>query len=478
MIFDLRIPAAGVILSAALGLAACDTVPTSQTRDAGVSADGAPNRASFLHVTSKTPYPIPASLDASNPPAGYELFMIQHIARHGSRGLSSADDDDLTLQMLERARAEGALTPLGEKLIPEVKRVMAVHEKIGYGQLSGLGKREHREMAERLVERYKDFFQTAAEQGKRVSSSHSGRDRAAESGTAFFEGWLNVLPEYASLIDEPVADPARVYFNDYGAPGEAYEDYVDNDPRILAVLDSIENHPRSVEIARNVMLALFDKSFVDKLEREELVFVATADDEDRIETLADAMDALYGLYVIAAGLQDEDSIDFSPFIPEEYLAWLAYVDDAGSFYERGPSFADSDMTYRNAAALVEDMIEKLQRAARGERNYVGDFRFSHAQALMPLAAFLGIEGASEGVNEEQPYHYDSHPWRAEWVSPMAANVQWEGFINDQGEIVVRMLHNEKQARFAKDCEPLAPESYYYPLDELERCLLDQDTRLH
>lgn len=470
MNFDLRIPAAGLLLSAALGLTACNTAPTDQTQDSAAKLPST-EEASFLHVTSKTPYPVPASADISSPPAGYDLFMIQHIARHGSRGLSSADDDDLTLQMLERARAEGALTPLGEKLIPEVKRVMAVHKQIGYGQLSGLGKREHHEMAERLVERYKDFFLAAAEQGKRVSSSHSGRDRAAESGTAFFEGWLKALPEYASLIDVPAADPAKVYFNDYGTPGDAYEDYVDNDPRILAVLDSIENHPRTLEIARSVMLGLFDKSFVEKLERGEMVFVAAADDEDRIENLTDAMDALYGLYVIAAGLQDEDSIDFSPFIPEEYLAWLAYVDDAGSFYERGPSFADSDKTYRNAAVLVEDMIVKLQQAALGERNYAGDFRFSHAQALMPLTAFLGIEGASQGVTDEQPYHYDSNPWRAEWVSPMAANVQWEGFVNDSGNIVVRMLHNEQQTRFAEHCKPLADESYYYELDELQRCLL-------
>lgn len=466
MIFDLRMRAAGVVLSAALGLAACD----SQTNHGEQSAVN--GEASSLYLTSKTPYPTPSSTDYSRPPAGYELLMIQHIARHGSRGLSSADDDDLTLQMLEQARTEGALTPLGEKLIPEVERVIAVHQQIGYGQLSGLGKREHREMAQRLVQRNKAFFLAAAEQGKRVSSSHSGRDRAAESGLAFFEGWLKELPEYASLIDEPVADPAKVYFNDYGAPGEAYEDYVDNDPRILAALEAVENHPRTLEIARNIMLGLFDEQFVNKLERGELIFKAAADEDDRIEDLTDAMDALHGLYVIAAGLQDEDSIDFSPFIPEEYLAWLAYVDDAGSFYERGPSFADSDMTYRNAAVLVEDMLAKIQQAASGERNYSGDFRFSHAQALMPLAAFLGIDGASQGVTEDAPYHYDRNPWRAEWVSPMAANIQWEAFINDTGDVIVRMLHNENETRFASDCQPIDKNSFYYSLGELQRCLLD------
>lgn len=451
------------LLSAALILAVAASTAALVTPNNAESSE-------LPFLTSKTPYAAPTSQDYSAPPEGYQIMMIQHIARHGSRGLSSADDDDLMLQLWQSARENGALTPLGERLGPEIEKVMAVHETIGYGQLSGLGEREHRETAERLVKRRRAFLEQAARDGKRVSSSHSGRSRAAASGEAFFEGWLGLLPQYAELLDAPYADPEVVYFND-GDNAEAYDAYVDNEPRINALLNALEEHPRTEQAVSETLLRLFNSEFVAQLERGELTFVAAADDEDRLESAFDAMEALYGLYVIAPNLRDEAEIDFSPFIPEQHLAWFAYIDDAGSFYERGPSLADSDMTYRNAAAAVSAMIDNIQLAVDNERPYAGDFRFTHAQALMPLAAFLGIEGASQGVTVEHPYSYESNPWRASWVSPMAANVQWEAFSDRSGDVIVRMLHNEKEAAFSDSCKALPDYPYYYELDELSRCLL-------
>lgn len=452
-----RFSSAALVLAAAANIAALVAPSNAQS-------------AELPHLTSKTPYSAPTSQHYSAPPEGYQIFMIQHIARHGSRGLSSADDDDLMLQLWQSARENGALTPLGERLGAEIEKVMAVHETIGYGQLSGLGEREHRETAERLVTRHRAFLEQAAREGKRVSSSHSGRSRAAASGDAFFEGWLGSLPQYVDLLDPPFADPEVVYFND-GDNAEAYDAYVDNEPRINALLNALEEHPRTEQAVSETLGRLFNSEFVAQLERGELTFVAAADDEDRLESAFDAMEALYGLYVIAPSLRDEAAIDFSPFIPEEHLAWFAYIDDAGSFYERGPSLTDSDMTYRNSAAAVSAMIENIRLAVSGERSYAGDFRFTHAQALMPLAAFLGIEGASQGVTVEHPYTYESNPWRASWVSPMAANVQWEVFVNSSDNVVVRMLHNEKEAEFSAVCRSVSDYPYYYDLDELSRCLL-------
>ncbi len=59
--------------------------------------------------TSKEPY-VPRQLPGSYTPApeGFSVGAVQHAARHGSRALSSADDDDLMYQLWQQARQETA----------------------------------------------------------------------------------------------------------------------------------------------------------------------------------------------------------------------------------------------------------------------------------------------------------------------------------------------------------------------------------
>lgn len=76
-----------------------------------------PQTAAELHLASKTPYqPQQSWQQYSQAPAGFNAVMVQHVARHGSRLLSSAGDDDLALQLWRQAKQLNALTPLGEQL--------------------------------------------------------------------------------------------------------------------------------------------------------------------------------------------------------------------------------------------------------------------------------------------------------------------------------------------------------------------------
>ena len=92
-----------------------------------------------------------AALEA--PPDGFRPLMVQHVARHGSRGLSSPDDEDLLYQLWKYARDRGQLTELGQQLGPERETMIAVHARLGFGRLSRLGEMEHEQQAQRLVAR-------------------------------------------------------------------------------------------------------------------------------------------------------------------------------------------------------------------------------------------------------------------------------------------------------------------------------------
>jgi hypothetical protein len=419
--------------------------------------------------TSKEPYAprqSPASL--TPPPEGFQIVMVQHVARHGSRALSSPDDDDLMYQLWQQAEREGALTPLGELLGPVLEDVLRVHTELGYGLTSELGMLEHRETAHRLLERHPALFEAMEAEGRRIEVFHSGRERADESGEAFVHGLLARRPGLALLVDPAQPSFETLYFN--AAEGsEAYEAYRRGDARMMAAMAAIEEHPNTRAMARLMLRSLFSEAFLDRLAAGEFRFHAAADPDDQISDEMDAAEAFYGLYSIAVGLREEADWEFGRFMHPEAAAWFAYLDDAGSFYNRGPGFSHEEVTFQRARVLVADMLKRIRRLAEGDGSHAVTLRFSHAQALMPLAAFLGIQGACEGAHPDTLYTYETNPWRSERVSPMAANVQWDVFRNGKGVILVRMLHQEGEVQFAPGCRPWEGTRYFYELGELERC---------
>lgn len=415
--------------------------------------------------TSKTPYPEPLYTVYPEPPAGFSLINIQHVARHGSRGLSSRDADDLLMQVWLQAQYEQALTPLGLQLGADVMEILRIHHDIGYGQLSGLGRTEHKAQAARLLERIVDA--SALEDLEReIHVIHSGRSRAIDSGTAFIDGWLTMRPQDKSRFLEPVADEHTVYF--HSAEGsEGYADYRRGE-RVQQVLSYYESLEQTEDVARAIVEALFTQDFIQRLDGGAYRFVALDDDSDVIESSFDVAMAVYDLFSIAINLTEEDAPDFLAYVPEETRMWLAFIDDADSFYGRGPGFADETISFELAGNLVSDMLARTNAVAQGESTEFATVRFTHAQALMPIAAWLEFPDAHQGADPAVPFSYENNLWRAARVAPMASNVQWDVFQNGDGEVLVRVLWNERIAPLGRGCE--AYFEGFYRLEELNRCL--------
>lgn len=86
-------------------------------------------------------------------------------------------------------------------------------------------------------------------------------------------------------------------------------------------------------------------------------------------------------------------------------------------------------------------------------------RFTHAEAISPFAALLGIPTAS--TPSTSIFGYRAH-WQAESIIPLSANIQWILYSNGR-DCLVKVLLNEKESAL-----PVSTSSYpYYRWEDLK-----------
>lgn len=470
----LRATSAVLTLTLAASLAACSDAGNAAAPSSPGTATTAPGSATgaggvdSLALGTKAPYtPFAAANSYQAVPEGFTPVLVEHVGRHGSRLLSSKKYDDLLAQLWVIADEADGLTALGRELGPDIDAITAVHEELGYGSLSGRGAAEHLEIAERAHDRLEPLFAAAAQSGRAITVTTSGVDRAVESGQSFVEGLLAAQPDLSGVVADTVVDADLLYFHD---TDPAYLAYEDGDERLEDALDAIEEDDEIATVAAHVVSALFTPEFVDRIEAGELDLVDRGKGETHLESVTDVAAYLYELYVIAPGMSAELEVDLSPYLSAEDAAVLASLSDAEDFYEKGPGFAGEDVTYRMADVLLDSFLTAVEGVRTGATTQAADFRFAHAEEIIPFAALLNLPGSTEQVAEGSAFDYATNPWRGAEVAPMSANIQWDVFRDDAGEVLVRMLYNEKETAFAFDCTPVSPGSFFYTDTELTRCL--------
>ncbi|WP_030610966.1 histidine-type phosphatase [Streptomyces fulvoviolaceus] len=406
---------------------------------------------------SKAPYePEQNPRTYQQAPAGFAPVFTENVSRHGSRSATDSEDGDLILALLKKADGEGQLTAKGRELGPKVQALLDAMSTVGYGNLSARGKQEMHDTAVRLAKRLPGLFQQIAKDKESIDVVSSGQGRAVDSGNQFVTGLTDTDPALKPLIGATRTDKDLLYFHK-AAGGAAYRDYIDNDERLASTLKSITDQPATDRAARRVLKKLFKDDFVDALAKDDRVAAA---------------EAVYNLYAIAPAMVQESpggkGWGMERYISLKDAAWFGYLGDAEDFYEKGPGFADSDITYKMADVLLDDLFKQVEAKRDGTSDLGAELRFTHAEEIIPLAALMGLPGSTQGVTTEQPYTYATNAWRGANVAPLGANIQWDVFRKGD-TYLVRMLYNEKETAFKAGCRPISKGSKFYDLNELERC---------
>lgn len=470
---------------------------TSRRRIAAVSAAALAVAAAPLaaaadttYYSTKQPYSPAATINSySAAPAGFQQIYTGSVNRHGSRGLSSFKYDDLASQMLTAAKERGQLTELGERLIPQVEAMSKANRELtgpgegGYGNLTAFGRAELNGIGERNARRNAELFSAIDREKHSISFLSSGEDRAIESGWYFGSGLLETNPELTDNLTYGTADghvelePRRdlLYAHkDKTAPSyEAYKAWADSD--VLAEkVEQAYAKPASHEAAQSLLIKIFAPEFIDAIDNGTLTFVGVEKKDKTVEGIVDAALQFYNLYIIAPAMEEEPAKPAEGWIFDEYMdesdgPTFAYLLDVEDYYEKGPAIAGQTVSYDNFAPLLDHMLAGVRERAEGG-DIAAEFRFGHAETIIPLAALLKLPGSEQGVPADEVMDYSNSRWRGDAVSPMAANIQWDAFQNDKDETIVRMLYNEAEVPFHAGCVPIEDGSMFYTLDELEACL--------
>jgi len=419
------------------------------------------------------------------------------VARHGSRGLSSLKYDLALYNLWKQAKTENALTPLGEQLGADLEAMMKANillgygvegiRQYGYGNETMTGILEHRGIADRLLQRLPTLVNSQAS----ILVQSSGVDRAVDSAKFFTAELIKQQPQlkdkivpvsYTNLTSSSVpslvdggVDRFKLYF-------EA------NNKDLAQKLSELSKNTQAEKIAQSVLTPIFKADFIKKLGTTGYSFsnngsfTVTSPKGEQItekgkgkNTIASAVDAaayVYELYSISGGMKDElKGVDFDKYMPLEAAKFYAEFNDANDFYEKGPSFTESNqVTSEIAQGLKQDLFQQVDAVVNKAQPYKAVLRFAHAEIIIPLATSLDLHNMMQPLPLRQTYNYSS-TWRGEIVSPMAANIQWDVYQNSQGSTLVKMLYNEKETLFKSACNyaRYTPTSFYYDYIKLKQC---------
>lgn len=504
-----------MLCSLAAALAACSGGDTAPVASSPIAS--APPSVDKPYYQTKTPYaPQQAAATYEAPPSGYAAVFTELVARHGSRGLSGVKYDAALYNIWQKAAADGALTPLGAQLGPDILKIMKANALLGYGvdgigtpgygNLSQLGIEEHRQLAVRMRTRmaalFDDVAAHAAGAPRQIVVVSSGVDRAKDSAANFTKSLVTTVPALAPLVTLPpapapypagapvaqpagtdrftlyfhalkagtdlVVDPADPHYRTY-QDSQAYQAYLKS-PDYLAKINAIATDANAKVVARTLLERLFSKAFVDKIDNGTYTFAntgsfsfvsadgkfaptVTGDGKTTVTGVVDAASMLYNLYVITPGMKNELDLDFTRYVPSAQARYMAYLQDWEDFYKQGPGFTESDgVTYRMAQALQDDFFNEVDAIEAGRLAHAAKLRFTHAEIIVPFASRMGLKNVLVPLPKAQTYTYETSPWRGEYVAPLAANMQWDVFRNDAGKVVVRMLYNEKETDFKAECD--------------------------
>ncbi len=352
-------------------------------------------------------------------PEGFRPFYISHFGRHGSRRHTRAYVAD-TIHKLERAQKDGKLTADGSALLNDLKELDAVHTDM-LGQLSERGAQEHRTLARRMAARFPDVFRDA---------------RRVRYQATTFPRVLMSAANFTMSLQESTA--ARLDFD--CVTGDAYV-------KKLSPADAV-----------NKGIARERKKFNDQCAQCKIcssgVVARLFTSPDAVK---DARKFTRDLFVCASICQcvrsETGGVDLYRYFTPDEIAGISRCLEKEMYGGMANSPEFGDVHVACTRPIADDFVRRADGAIADDR-IAADLRFGHDSGIWPFAGLIGLEGPGDRVASDDAWR-DCPGWK--WM-PMAANIQMVLYRNNAGEVLAKVLYNEREMRI-RGLEPVSGPYY-------------------
>lgn len=373
---------------------------------------------SDLKKTGSVYYAYPVTESRNTPaPKGYEPFYISHFGRHGSRYLISTSDYTRLRDLFHKAKEQGALTPLGEDVMLRIDSVLIEADGRG-GDLSPLGVRQHRAIAERMFKAYPEVFKGNTP----ISARSTLVVRCVLSMDAFCERLKELNP---GLDITRESSQRYMPYLCYWSPESDVKDK---------------------------SLAEEKRKFEEKMTNPDRLLSSLFSDTEFVRKNVNPHDFMWGLYYLASGMQDiETDLSFYDiFTPDELFdLWQAFN---FRFYTSAGNFPGNEgLMIDNAKYLLQNFIVSADEALASD-SPSATLRFGHDNDLIRFAGILEFENT---VGQESNPDKVFETFADYKVAPMAGNVQLIFFRNPKDKnapVLVKFMLNEEEQRIPEETD--------------------------
>ncbi len=378
------------------------------------------------YIVPKTTY--------SAAPKGYTPFYMSSYGRHGSRYLLNAPQYEGPYNTLKEANDKGVLTAFGKTVLSRLEKMK--NDASGrLGDLTAKGKRQHRDIAYRMVKNFPTIFNSKATITARSTTSH----RVMASMTSALMEFARLLPKMTIDYDDSGYDV--YYMNTEDRFINASKNSKERNAAV-AQFNASRTHPE------RLMAALFtDTTFITRYQMQPpgsaRVPQAGAASAPASVPVTNRSASLYNqIYEVAANMQSHD-LGFNLDDVFTYEEWYDNFTQNNVYWYSVSAFSPltGNIVPYGHASLLQDILDKANSALKdGSTN--ANLRYGHDTALFPLLCLMEINDCEWSVAD---FEKIADKWVAYDIVHMGSNLQLVFYKNKQGPVLVKALLNEIEA---------------------------------
>ena len=386
-------------------------------------------------------YPVPeyGIPELSAAPEGYVPFHMEHYGRHGSRWRLNQREYDDAYALLQKAYEDKKLTPRGIEVY-ELLKQLGKDADGRLGELTPLGHRQHRGIAQRMAANFPEIF----------------------TDSTYLDAKSTVVIRCILSMANEVAEFEKMYPN-----MKTKMDASRTTQKILAY-----NSTDTVAKRLGDKATKYVDEYVKTLPKPVAFYNKMFNDQQYVNDSIDKRRVFKRIFDVAVNMQSHDEYPsiFDIFTEEELNnEWLAR--NADWYITSGNTPLTKNRVPYNQRVLLRNIIESADTAMMSP-NISANLRFGHESILLPLSVLMELNNAAYETTDLTTL---ADNWQNYQIFPMGSNIQIV-FYRPEGpavftdeEILVKVLLNEAEATL-----PVSPVTgNYYRWKDLRNHYMDK-----